>query len=344
MSKEFTPYERIKAMVEGREVDRPGASVWKHFHQDDRVVSDSVKAHIAFQEKNQWDFIKIMANGIHIQEQYGAKIRWSRDGIEFPTTLVRYINSPKEFRNLKKVDIHTGAVAREVEVAKRLKEYYDGKVPVVATVFSPLTYAQELYNGFQDPARFIPLVREYGDDLKEGLKVLTEVTRDIVEAYANAGVDGIFYSTQFANDSQITSEEYDEFAIKSDLEGFEPAVGKTWFNILHIHGDSNLYFDKFLDFPFEAFNWQSTITNVSLSDAARKTDKILIGGIERESGFDFTSREELKEKIRKNVKDAIDSVPANRLIIAPGCALPNELPEFRFNVLKEVIDELYPNT
>lgn len=344
MSKEFTPYERIKAMVEGREVDRPGASVWKHFHQDDRVVSDSVKAHIAFQEKNQWDFIKIMANGIHIQEQYGAKIRWSRDGIEFPTTLVRYINSPKEFRKLKKVDIHTGAVAREVEVAKRLKEYYDGKVPVVATVFSPLTYAQELYNGFQDPARFIPLVREYGDDLKEGLKVLTEVTRDIVEAYANAGVDGIFYSTQFANDSQITSEEYDEFALKSDLEGFEPAIGKTWFNILHIHGDSNLYFDKFLDFPFEAFNWQSTITNVSLSDAARKTNKILIGGIERQSGFDFPSREELTEKIRKNVKDAIASVPANRLIIAPGCALPNELPEFRFNVLKEVIDELYPNT
>lgn len=29
-------------------------------------------------------------------------------------------------------------VAREIEVAKRLKEHYDGKVPVVATVFTPL--------------------------------------------------------------------------------------------------------------------------------------------------------------------------------------------------------------
>ena len=34
----LTPYERIKAMVAGREVDRPGASVWKHFHQDDRDI------------------------------------------------------------------------------------------------------------------------------------------------------------------------------------------------------------------------------------------------------------------------------------------------------------------
>ena len=50
------------------------------------------------------------------------------------------------------------------------------------------------------------------------------------------------------------------------------------------------------------------------------------------------------EKIRQNVKDAVASVPGNRLIIAPGCALPNELEEFRFNVLKEVLDELYPET
>ena len=82
----------------------------------------------------------------------------------------------------------------------------------------------------------------------------------------------------------------------------------------------------------------------TLCDAAKKTNKILIGGIERQNGFAFPTREELTEQIRKNVKDAIASVPANRLIIAPGCALPNTLPEFRFNVLKDVIDELYPNT
>ena len=49
----LTPYGRIKAMLAGRGVDRPGASVWKHFHQDDRVMCDSVKAHVAFQ-KNTW--------------------------------------------------------------------------------------------------------------------------------------------------------------------------------------------------------------------------------------------------------------------------------------------------
>ena len=41
----------------------------------------------------------------------------------------------------KIADIRTGAVAREMEVAKRLKEHYNGKVPVVVTVFTPLTYS-----------------------------------------------------------------------------------------------------------------------------------------------------------------------------------------------------------
>lgn len=337
----MTAYERIRAMVNKQEVDRPGATVWKHFHDEDRVVNDLVKKTIAFQEQNQWDVIKVMANGIYVQEQYGADIRWSRDGIEFPTTLRRVIGTPRGFRDLQLVDVKKGAIHREVEVAARLVEYYQGKVPVIATVFSPLTYAQELYNGFQNPEKFTELVNEHGDDLLAGLPVLTELTRQIIAEFVNVGVDGIFYSSQFADNSQITSEQYDIFAKPYELQAFEPAIGKTWFNVLHIHGDHELYFDKFLDYPFEALNWQSTITNVSLAQAAAKTDKILMGGIEREKDFRIADRNELSEHILSLVKDAVASVPANRLILAPGCALPNDVPEFRFNLLKEALDTLY---
>jgi len=333
-------YERVKAMVEKRPVDRPGASAWKHFHDEDRVVNDLVKKTIAFQEQNQWDFIKVMANGVHAQEQYGADIQWSRDGIEFPTTLRRVVNSPRGFRNLKVADVTTGAIHREVEVAKRLVDYYGGKVPVVATAFTPLTYAQELYNGWQNPAPFGDLVRYYGDDLKEGLKVLTEFTYNMIEEYVKAGVDGIFYSTQFGNTLQMTSELYDEFAVPTELQAFEPAVGRTWFNMLHIHGDAELFFDKFLDYPFQAFSWHSTTSNVSLKDAAAMTDKILISGIERSDDFRIKDRDELKAHILQRVKDAVEAVPANQLIVAPGCALPNDVPECRFNVLKEALEEV----
>lgn len=333
-------YDRVKAIIEGREVDRPAVSAWKHFHFDDRNVNDSVKAHIAFQEQNDWDFIKIMANGIYMQEQYGASIRWSRDGVEFPTTLIRAAKTPKELKELKVVDVNEGAIHREIEVAKRLVDYYGGKKPVIATAFTPLNYTQELAYFFHNAESFKQFEYDYRQELQEGLKVVTESTQKVIEEFVKAGVDGIFYSTKFATNEQIPEELYEEYVRKSDLEGIAPAIGKTWFNILHVHGDGSLFFDKIKDYPFEAINWQST-RSVSIANAAKLTDKVLVGGVDREWDFKYDNREALYEHLKNRVTTAVEEAKKNRLIITPGCSLPTELPTYRFNVLKEVIVDVF---
>ena len=335
-------YERVRAMVEGKKVDRPGVSAWKHFFLEDRVVYDMVKRTVAFQEQNEWDFIKVMANGIYVQEQYGSEIIWSRHSDEFPITVKHHILSPKGFTRLKPVDVKTGAVAREVEVVKRLVDKYKGKVPVVATVFTPLTYAQELYNGWQNPWPFYDLVREYPKELETGLKVLTEVTANIIEQFVETGVDGIFYSSQFANDLVMTPELYQQFGVPYDLQAFQPAVGKTWFNIMHVHGNTNLFFDLVKDYPLEAFNWEDIVTNVSLKQARElMKDKVLVGGIELANDFRIEDRDALLNHMIKRVKDASERVPDHRLIIAPGCALPTDIPEYRFNALKQAVEIVF---
>lgn len=335
-------YERLRAMVEGKPVDRPGATIWKHFFLEDRVVEDCVKRHISFEEQNNWDLIKIMSNGVYLQEQYGADITWSRDSNEFPITNRRIINSPRGFRTLKPVDVKSGAVAREVEVAKRLVDRYHGKVPVLATVFTPATYAMELYNGWQNPWPFADLIRYYGDDLEEGLKVLTEVTANIIEEYVKAGVDGIFYSSQFINDKLFTPELFDRFGTPYDLQAFQPAVGKTWFNMMHVHGQTNLFMDKVKDYPLEAVNWEDIITNVSLKEGAEMMpDKVMVGGVERWNDFRTYNREQLLQNMIGRVKAASESVPSNKLIIASGCAQPSDIPEYRFNTLKQAMDIVF---
>ncbi len=335
-------YERLRAMVDGKEVDRPGATIWKHFFLEDRVVEDSVKKHIAFQEQNQWDLIKIMSNGVYFQEQYGADITWSRHSNDFPTTNKRIVNSPRGFRHLKPVDVKTGAVAREVEVAKRLVDKYHGKVPVLATVFTPATYAMELYNGWQNPWPFADLIRYYGDDLEEGLKVITEVTRNIIEEFVKVGVDGIFYSSQFMNDKLFTPELYRRFGVPYDLEAFEPAVGKTWFNMMHVHGQTNLFMEFAAEYPLESVNWEDIITNVSLKQGAELLPgKIVVGGVERWQDFRVEDRDQLLQNMVERVKAASQAVPANRLIIASGCAQGSDIPEYRFNTLKQAMDMVF---
>lgn len=337
-------YERLRAMVEGKPVDRPGVSVWKHFFLDDRVVEDNVKAHIAFQERNNWDVIKVMANGVHMQEQYGAEITWSRRMDEFPFTSKHVINSPRGFRELKTIDVKKGAIAREVEVVKRLMDRYKGKVPVLATVFTPTTYALELYCGGGGVGfwPFGDLVRYYADDLKEGLKVLTDMTYQVVEEYVKTGVDGIFYASQLMNDRLFTPEIYEELARPYDLQAYEPALGKTWLNVMHIHGQTNLFMEIVKDYPHEILSWEDIITNVSLKQAKEMyPDRIMMAGIERWNDFREENRDRLLENMVARVKAASEAVSDNRLIIATGCSQASDIPDYRFDTLKQAMDMVY---
>ncbi len=335
-------YERLRAMVEGREVDRPGVSLWKHFFLEDRNAEDSYKAHMVFEEQNNWDVIKVMANAIYFQEQYGVEFTPSRHANDFPNITRRVVNSPRDYRHLKPVSVKSGAIAREVEVVKRLMDKYKGKVPVLATVFTPTSYAQELMTGNFVPWPFFEVVKHYPEDLKEGLKVITEMTQKIIEEYVKVGVDGFFYANQHMYSRGFTSESFDEFCKPYDLAGFEPAIGKTWFNMLHIHGTKGLFMDKVGDYPQQAVNWEDINSGVSLGEMHKMyPDRILMAGIERNNEFLETDRDKLVAKLVERIKAARDAVPANKLIIATGCSQPSDIPDYRFNALRDAMDIVF---
>ena len=335
-------YERLQRMVKGEEVDRPGASLWKHFFLEDRNPIDSYKAHVAFQEQNNWDIIKVMANAIYFQEQYGCQAVWSRHENDFPDVKKRVVNCPKDFRRLKPIDVTKGPVAREVDVIKRLMDKYGGKVPVMATVFTPTSYAQELMVGNFVPWPFKSVVEEYPEDLKEGLKVITEMTQKIIEEYIKVGVDGFFYANQHMYSRVFNRDTFEEFCLPYDLEAFKPAIGKTWFNMLHIHGTTDLFKEYVGQYPQQAVNWEDINSGLSIKEMhSLYPDKILMAGIERNNEFTNPDREALKNKLVERVKNAAASCPANKLIIATGCSQPSDIPNYRFNALKDAMDEVF---
>lgn len=335
-------YERIKAMVNNETVDRPGVTIWKHFFLEDHELEDSVKAHIAFQEQNNWDVIKVMANAVYFIDQYGANIKWGTNENEFPNVIKRVVNSPRDFRYLKPVSMKGGAVQREVDVVKRLMDRYGGKVPVLATVFTPTSYAQELMTGNFYPWPFKEVVEYYPDDLKEALKVLTDSTQRLIEEYLKAGVDGIFYANQHMYSRIFTRETFEEFCLPYDIEGFIPALGKTWFNVLHIHGTKDIFTEFISKYPQEVINWEDINSGLSLAEMHRMyPNKILMGGIERNSEFREDNRQLLVKKLVERIHIASSCVPANKLIITSGCSQPTDIPNYRFNTLKEAMEILY---
>ena len=338
------PTERLKAMIAGEKVDRPGVVCWGHMPIEDRHTDDFVRETILYQERFGWEFIKMMYNGFYFTEAFGQEIRWPINYAQTPFVTKYVINDPHEWLKLKPADVKSGSFAREMEATKRVLDHFKGTVPVLPTIFSPITWAQELCAGYYRPHVIGAQIQYSPKELKAGIEVIAETNMRWAEELVKAGCDGFFYAQQLANEGYMTTEQFREFGKKYDLDFFNEFGSKTWFNMLHMHG-SNLMVDELVDYPVQALNWDDRMTGEgvkvpTLREVRAKTDKILIGGIDQEHDFYETDRSKLKDFLRARVADAIDQAGAEKLIVGPGCVVPPDVPKYRMNVLCEVMEEL----
>ena len=121
----------------------------------------------------------------------------------------------------------------------------------------------------------------------------------------------------------------------------EKLEGRTWFNMVHVHGDNGLYFDDIIDLGFQAFNWECVGVGddlTTIADLRAKTDKVLITGIDQWRDFQGT-REEIKARLEGRLKDALEQNAGGAFIFGPGCTLPLTVDRSMFTLIEEVVRE-----
>lgn len=342
----MTSYERIKALVEGRPADRIGVAGWAHLPLVDRNITDFTRGLINFVEYNQFDLVKVMYNAYFVATAYGAKVDYSKSASRWASEVLAYpIYHPEEYLKLKPLDIDKCSLKDNVEMTKRLVDHYHGVKPVIATVFSPMTSVLEI-TAVRKPESMKRMMEYSPKELHYALEIATETNRRFVEKLLEAGVDGIFYATQMSAYDVITKEQYLEFSRPYDLQLLESIQGKTWFNLLHIHRQSDLLFREHLDYPVQAINWESAAdapNTTSIRQARAMTDKILVGGIDQHHDFltPDNDREAVKAVLKKRLATAMEECPDRRFIFAPGCSMQLHVHHYLFTLMKEVVDELY---
>lgn len=318
-----TATQRVKALVEGKRVRPQAISMWKHFPITDRDPEGFVKRTISFQDANHWDFVKISYHGLYSVEDWGSQIRWPATEQEVGVVSRFGIQQPSDWTKLRVLDTDRGAMARELAATRRIAAHFKGSVPVLGTVFSPLTTAIKMCDE--------PLFAHMRSDaaaLHRGLEVITATTVAFVRELMAAGVDGVFFATQLGTTDRMTVDGYREFGRQYDIPVLE-AAASGWFNILHLHGKEPM-FAQLQDYPVQAINWHDRITAFPLSRGRSLTDKVLIGGVD-ENGTLLTGSD---ADIEREVKDAIAQVPDGRLVLGPGCVVPLTVNESRLAVLK----------
>ena len=224
---------------------------------------------------------------------------------------------------------------REVNVVRALAKHYQGTVPVIPTIFTPAHCIPEFCGGIEQARYYMDNHPEAVDAM---LRALVQTELQLVDAYIEAGADGFFFFAQRYSNADILSEqEFERFCRPYDEMLLARAHGRTWFNMVHVHGAKNFFWDQFKTYDVQALSWENTPQQIpeeersTVAKVRAVTDKILITGTDQFHDF-YGNRQEVLDRFRRRVERAARWQPRCRWQCWPAAAAippPAVLPPVR---------------
>jgi uroporphyrinogen decarboxylase len=311
----MTARQRVLAAITGQPVDRPPVSLWRHFPEEDQTAAGLTAATLAWQTRFEFDLVKFMPPGDYPIIDWGGVTVYegARGGTR--TTKRFPIADPADWRSLKPLDVRQGFNGEMIDAVAQTRAALDPDVPLLHTIFSPLTVAMKLSNG-----QAVAHGRSHPEDLKSALGVIADVTRRCVEASLAAGADGFFFATQCADEAVMPIEDYRVFGVLFDQAVLEP-VPATAIVLLHLHG-SRPMFGLHADYPAQIVNWHDRRAAPSLGEGRRQCGRAVAGGIDEQVIATSSA-----EAVAAEAADAVAATGGHGLIVAPGCVIPIDTPE-----------------
>jgi len=327
--------ERIKAALAGKQVDRPPVALWRHWPIDDQDAELLALRALEFQQRYDWDFIKIPPSATYCIDDYGAKHeykamptgRWILGERTYRKTVIQQID---DWDSIEPLDISKGTYGRILQCLKIVIEKRDPTIPVIQTVFNPDGMARFMAGN----EVYMAHLRQAPEKIERALMALTETCANFVRASIAEGADGIFLSTFAASYDIMSIAEHGRFCRPYDL-GALVAADKGWFNVLHIHGQRPM-FAEVTDYPVQVINWHDRSAKPSLKEAYGLFGGALAGGIGQYDTLHFGTPAEVETEVH----DAIRKTKGRRLIIAAGCTYPVTVPECNILAVRRGVDTI----
>ncbi len=317
--------ERVEAALAGQDVDVVPVSLWRHFPEQDQTAEALTDVTLEWQKRFGFDFIKLMPPGDYATIDWGAESSYqgavggTRQTTTFPITTI------DDWAKIKPVPVDRGRNREVIEAARLVDERLGGEIPVLQTIFSPLTIAMKLSDG-----KVLEHLRQRPEIVHEALSAITEVTRAMTAATLDHGAYGIFFATQCASTDLMTPDEYRAFGSAYDRQVLDEAGGSR-FTLVHIHG-SNIMFDELKTYNANALNWHDRRTAPTLAEGQASSGRTVVGGIHEKAIADMTPAEAAAQ-----ARDAIDALSARHLMIAPGCVMPITTPDSNVRAVVEAV-------
>jgi uroporphyrinogen decarboxylase len=286
---------------------------------------------VRFQETFDWDYLKIHARASYHVEGFGFRYRASSRAGQPHETLGHPIARPEDWRKLRPLGLDHPALAEQFRAIELIRKAMNGKVPLIMTVFSPLDVAGKLVD--QDKQLMIDHLAQEPDSVAHALAVFAETFAPFVRRLGGCGIDGIYYSSKWANRHKLPAEEYRRLARPHDLRILAEAKGLGC-NMMHLCEDG-IHLEAMADYPVDVFHWDNrTDNNPSLADGCAMVKKAVGGGVDSPALASATP-----EEVERKALSAIEETGGRGLLLGPGCSiLTAKTPDANLHALRRAVE------
>ena len=320
-------WERITAAIKKQPVDRVPVSLWRHWPIEDEEPEGLADAMLRWQNKYDFDLLKFCPTGTYGIEDWGAETEFIYNNRGVRTITKLQIEKPEDWTKLENLDVTQGYLGNQNKALKITSDQLDGTVPILQTIFSPLTTAQKLAGD-----RIFTDLRCNPEEFKKGLEIIAETTINFGIEAINSGADGMFFATKLGNYRSLPMNEYQEFGEYYDRMVLDALRESSKIIMLHMHGD-DIMFDLLRKYPVDAINWHDRTTKPNLKEAASVFPGMVVGGISEWT----TMLTGTQQDIESEVQNAIEQTQGKGFLVAPGCVMSTETKPANVRIVCEAV-------
>ena len=316
----YNKKKNLKDMLEGKVHAHIPISFFQHFPREDTLGNRCIDAHIRFWKETDFDFIKIMHDGL------SAPIDLSATGLE----------QLKEYRPCYDKNPYVKEyIKRAIGVNRGLGREIDS----YCNVFSPITLFRRIegnrWKSFfaKEPQAVRDILLYMAEDLAYMCKqMLTE-----------AGCIGIFLAMQGAESGEFTPEEYTCYIGESDRYLIDVMEEYSSYNILHFCGWNGIpnQLELWRELPGCVVNWDTHVENLSLPEGRKYFGmRPCMGGFDnRRDGILYSgTRSQVETETIRIIEEYVSAFgDTTGLILGGDCSYLPDFETERFQWVTETV-------
>jgi uroporphyrinogen decarboxylase len=295
--------------------DRPPVGAWGHAYREE--WSPDALAAITVKRARQfgWDFVKFQPRASCFAEAFGSEYKPAGHRLRAPVLVSPAVPDLDSWRSVNLVN--PKALDDQVKAIGMVAREFGHEVPVIQTVFSPITVGGYLVGKSQ--GRIVRELRQHPDVVRPALERIAEALLRFSHQSVEAGAAGIFYAVSgYASKDVMPEVVYRELVLPLDQSILERQSAEAWFNVVHLCG-SKLNFGLARDMPAQAVSWSiHNQGNPSLHEGREMSGRAVMGGLSQRS----TLVSGPPQKIEEEARLAVEETDGRGLLLAPGCSVP----------------------